>query len=272
MLTVAAGVGEKFLRIPRFEDEKEQFMNFIRNLRSEHEDDHDILLNVYENFRKNQISVFGDEMRFISNLSLKRIGRVRSSLDSQLRQLLPFSPSSESSKDRKSILKILSLCAFYPDMAFKMSRRNQYLLPGAISAEVQKESMQFVESLEAVLSNGNDGQEFNSKGSAKALVFEELFDAGHSMIVRTCKVDPVFSVLFADSVLILQKTIYVDNWIRITSYDPNSLELLLELRELWKSLTRKVLSTNNSKRIDKLRKLITSLSNLWNPERPLEIK
>lgn len=272
MLTVAAGVGEKIFRIPRFEDEKDQFMDFLRNLRSEYDDDHDVLLDFYGKFCKNQLSssVYGEDMRFISNLSLKRIGKVRTSLGSQLRQLLPDSSNFRPSNYPNSV-KLLSLCAFYPDVALKLSKRNQYLLPGAISAELQKESMQYVESLENVLSQCH-GQEQTINNSSKSLVFEELFDAGHSMIVKTCNIDPLFTILFADNILIMHKTIFVDNWIRITSEDSESLKMILEIRQLWKSLTRRLLSSNNSKTIEILRKLLNHLSEIWNPQRHVEIK
>ena len=42
VLTSAAGVEERFLRAPRFEDEKEIFMNFVRDLRLKFSDDHSL--------------------------------------------------------------------------------------------------------------------------------------------------------------------------------------------------------------------------------------
>lgn len=85
MLTIAAGVGERIFRVPRFEGDKEQFLDFIRKLRNEHEDDHQLLLNLHDKFQKNQLPRLFDssEMRYISTLALKRICKVRSSLESQ---------------------------------------------------------------------------------------------------------------------------------------------------------------------------------------------
>ena len=277
MLTIAAGVGERILRVPRFEDEKEQFLDFIRKLRNDYEDDHEILVNLYEKFQFNELPrIFGySDMKNISTLSLKRIGKVRQSLESQLKQLLPeVKISKESEENNNFIYKLLSLSAFYPDVALKLSKRNHYLLPGGISAESQKESMQFVESLETVLSKNLN---YNSTGggdhfSAKALTFEELFDAGHTMIVKSSVVDPIFSILFADSVLILHKTIFIDNWIRITSDNPEALKILLEIRELWKTLSRQALSIKNAVITDQLKRFLNEISTLWNPQREIEIK
>ena len=98
--------------------------------------------------------------------------------------------------------------------------------------------------METILSKKSElGSAFTLPSSpAMALVFEELFDVGHTMIVKSSVVDPVFSVLFADSVSVLHKTIFVDNWIRITSDNSDALKILLETRELWKKMSREVLS------------------------------
>lgn len=275
MLTIAAGVGERILRVPRFEDEKEQFLDFIRKLRNDYEDDHHILVDFYEKFQLNELpNIFGrSDMKHMSLLTLKRISKVRQSLESQLKQLLP---QARASKDKvycdTSIYKLLTLSAFYPDVALKLSKRNHYLLPGGISAESQKESMQFVESLETVLSKSSDVNFNLSASSAKALAFEELFDAGHTMIVKSSAVDPIFSVLFADSVLVLHKTIFIDNWIRITSDNPEALNLLLEMRQLWKSLSCQALLVKNEVITGQLKKFLNEISNLWNPQREIEIK
>ena len=274
VLTVSAGVGERILRIPRFDDEKEQFMDFLRIFRNNYEDDHDLLLELFDQFRANRLgsSFSQGEVRFISNIALKRVSKVRYSLESQLRQLLPNSPFLQGASD-PNLLKLLTLSAFYPDLAFKMGKRNHYLLPGGISAESQKESMQFVESLESVLLNRKNHIGINTNSaSAQALVFEELFDVGHSMIVKSCKVDPLFSVLFAGNVLVCEQNIVVDNWMRIRSDDQESLKLLIELRQLWKYLTRKVFSSNDSRIISKLNRLLSIICKLWDPKRSIEIK
>lgn len=275
MLTVAAGVGERILRVPRFEDEKEQFLDFIRKLRNDYEDDHHILVDLFEKFQRNELSkVFNyADTKHISNLSLKRIGKVRQSLESQLKQILPQTSRIESNNS-ESICKLLTLSAFYPDIAFKLSKRNHYLLPGGISAESQKESMQYVESLETILSkHSENGFSIASSSSpAKALVFEELFDAGHTMVVKSSVVDPIFSVLFADSVLVLHKTIFIDNWIRITSDHSDSLKILLEMRELWKKLSRQALSLKNEAIISQLNRFLSAISGIWNAQREVIIK
>ena len=195
------------------------------------------------------------------------------SLESQLKQIIPqYNFSNEEMIDSEA-QKILRLSAFYPDIALKLNKRNQYLLPGGISAETQKESIQFVESLETILSYGSKSN-FNlfSSSSAKALAFEELFDAGHTMIVKSSVIDPVFSILFADSVRFLHKTIFIDNWIRITSEDPDTLKVLLEIREIWKKLSRQSLLTGNKIFINQLKKLLKELSTLWDVQREIEIK
>lgn len=275
MLTIAAGVGERILRVPRFEDEKEEFLDFIRKLRNDYEDDHRILVDLYEKFQVNELPrIFGySDMKHISTLSLKRIGRVRQSLESQLKQLLPEVKKSKETQN-EFIYKFLTLSAFYPDIALKLSKRNHYLLPGGISAESQKESMQFVESLETLLSkNSNDDSCLLIPApSANALTFEELFDAGHTMIVKSSAVDPIFSVLFADSVLMLHKTIFIDNWIRITSDNPEALNVLLEMREIWKTLSRQTLSVKNDIITGQLKGFLNEISSLWNPQRDIEIK
>lgn len=275
VLTLAAGVGERFLRAPRFEDEKEIFMDFVRDLRLKFADDHSLLLYLFGLFQTHQFSqnFKNSEMKFISNLSLKRISKVRDSLENQLKQLVP---SDNRLEYNPNITKLFLLSAFYPDIAFKMSKRNHYLLPGSISAELQKESMQFVESLETILSEALNSEEnnfdFTNNERGHALVFEELFDAGHSLIVKSSLVDPIFSVLFADSVTPLYKTLYVDNWIRITSEDSDSLKLLLEARNLWKSLTQKCLVFSSPQVITKFQKLLAILANIWDSGRIVEIK
>lgn len=274
LLTIAAGVGERILRIPRFEDEKEDFLDFVRKLRNDYEDDHHLLVDFYEKFQLNELTRnFGHFlMKNISTLTLKRVGKVRQSLESQLNQILPRTRTANLSNGGEQdhlIFKILTLSAFYPDIALKLSKRNQFLLPGGISAESQKESIQFTESLEVSLSKNS-----SSNFIAKALAFEELFDAGHTMLVKSSVVDPIFSILFADSVLVLHKTIYVDNWIRITSDDPETLKILLELRELWKSLGRRTLSlsTKNEVITSLFKQFIIQISSLWQPHREIEIK
>lgn len=274
MLTIAAGVGERILRVPRFEGEKEQFLDFIRKLRNDYEDDHHLLLEFHDKFQKNQLPRMFDsfEMRFISTLALKRICKVRSSLEAQLNNLLPNDRSGNTFGE--NVQNLLTLSAFYPDIAFKIGKRNHYLLPGAISAEAQKESMQYVESIETLLSKlGEDGAVTDSSfGPAKALVFEELFDAGHSMIVKSGIVDSLFTILFADNVLVFNKTIYVDNWIRITSDDPEALNLLLEIRKMWKSITRQVLIADDGVSIQKFKTFINELALIWNSNREIEIR
>ena len=275
VLTSAAGVGERFLRAPRFEDEKEIFMNFVRDLRLKFSDDHSLLLYLFGLFQSYQLSQHfkNSEMKFISNLSLKRISKVRDSLENQLKQLVPTDNQTE---PNSNITKLFLLSAFYPDIAFKMSKRNHYLLPGSISAELQKESMQYVESLESILSEALNSDannvDFTKNERGHALVFEELFDAGHSLIVKSSLVDPIFSVLFADNVATLFKTLYVDNWIRITSEDSDSLKLLLEARNLWKLLTRKCLAFSNPQVYTKFQKLLAILANIWDSGRIVEIK
>lgn len=275
MLTIAAGVGERILRVPRFEDEKEEFLDFIRKLRNDYEDDHEILVDFYEKFHLNELpSIFKhSDMKHISLLTLKRISKVRQSLESQLKQLLPqVRESKDKDYSDSRIYKLLTLSAFYPDIALKLSKRNHYLLPGGISAETQKESMQFVESIENVLSKSSDVNLNFSATSAKALTFEELFDAGHAMIVKSSAVDPIFSVLFADSVHVLHKTIFIDNWIRITSDNPEALKVLLEMRQLWKSMSCRVLLLKNDIITGQLKKFLKEISILWNPQREIEIK
>lgn len=274
MLTIAAGVGERILRVPRFEDEKEQFLDFIRSLRSVYEDDHHILVNFYEKFQRNELpKCFNySEMKYISTLTLKRIEKVRQSLESQLKSLLPGKLSND--PNNVNMCKLLMLSAFYPDMALKLCKRNNYLLPGGISGEAQKESMQYSESLETILSKKSEfGSDFALPSvPAKALVFEELFDAGHTMIVKSSVVDPIFCVLFADSVLVMHKTIFVDNWIRITANDSESLKILLEMRELWKKLSREVLSAKSEFLVSQFKTFLNEISSIWNPQRDIEIK
>ena len=275
VLTLAAGVGERFLRAPRFEDEKEIFMDFVRDLRLKFSDDRSLLLYLFSLFQSHQLSQHfkNSEMKFISNLSLKRISKVRDSLENQLKQLVPTDNQLESNPN---ITKLFLLSAFYPDIAFKMNKRNHYLLPGSISAELQKESMQYVESLETILlqalNSDANNVDFTNNERGHALVFEELFDAGHSLIVKSSLVDPIFSVLFADNVAPLFKTLYVDNWIRITSEDSDSLKLLLEARNLWKSLTQKCLAFSNPQVYSKFQKLLAILANIWDSGRIVEIK
>ena len=279
VLTLSAGVGERILRTPKFEYEKELFMNFVRDLRLQFSDDHTLLLNLFHLFQSHQInhSLNNLETKFISNLSLKRISKVRDSLESQLKQLVPINCEVKLQEDISNLSKLFLLSAFYPDIAFKMSKRNHYLLAGAISAELQKESMQHVESLENILSEASNNPEKSScnvvtSEKGQALVYEELFDAGHTLIVKSSLVDAAFSVLFADNVSVLFKTIYVDNWIRITSDDPESLKLLLESRNLWKLLTRKCLQFNNPEVYPKFRRFLGVLGNIWNSQRTVEIK
>ena len=136
---LAAGVGERYLRMPRFENEKDFFMDFVRDLRMKFSDDHSLLLNLFDLYQSHQLNQTfkGSDMKFISNLSLKRISKIRDSLESQLRQLVPVDQTCDYGPN---VSKLFLLSAFYPDIAFKMSKRNHYLLPGSISAELQKES------------------------------------------------------------------------------------------------------------------------------------
>ena len=250
-------------------------MDFVRDLRMKFSDDHSLLLNLFDLYQSHQLNQTfkGSDMKFISNLSLKRISKIRDSLESQLRQLVPVDQTCDYGPN---VSKLFLLSAFYPDIAFKMSKRNHYLLPGSISAELQKESMQFTESLETTLSeallNKNDVTNLNKGERGQALVFEELFDAGHCLIVKSSVVDPVLSVLFADSVTVLYKTIYVDNWIRITSEDSESLKLILEARTLWKSMARQCLKFNNPEIYPKFQKFLTALARIWDSDRIVEIK
>ena len=55
---------------------------------------------------------------------------------------------------------------------------------------------------EALNSDANN-VDFIKERKRSRLVFEELFDAGHSLIVKSSLVDPIFSVLFADNVATL---------------------------------------------------------------------
>jgi len=280
VLTLAAGVGERILRIPRFEDEKELFMDFVRDLKSKFPDDHSLLLNLFNLFQSHQLnrSFNNFETKFISNLALKRISKVRDSLESQLKQLVPFNCEPQAHANSSNIPKLFLLSAFYPDIAFKMSKRNQYLLPGAISAELQKESMQFAQSLETIIYESLNNPEtscnqiIKSCDKGQALVYEELFDAGHTLIVKSSLVDPALCALFADNVAVLYKTIYVDNWIRITSDDSESLKLLIEARNLWKSFARMSLKFNNPEVYPKFQKLLNALANIWDTQRHVEIK
>lgn len=276
VLTLASGVGERVIKPTRFDDEKEIYMKFLRLLKSDFSDDHSLLLNLFNLFQSHELSrsFNNSELKFISNLALKRISKVRDSLNSQLNQLLPV--KLEDDFNNENITRIFLLSAFYPDIALKMSRRNHYLLPGGLSAELQKESMQYTESLENILSEASENDsstgKMNSTPKGQALVFEELFDAGHTLIVKSSLVDPVFCALFADNIAVLYKTIYVDNWIRINSDDSESLNLLLEARNLWKSLSRHCLKFNNSIALMKYRKLLECLSEIWDSQRNIEIK
>jgi hypothetical protein len=277
MLTIAAGVGERILRIPRFEDEKELFSDFIRELRRTHEDDHDLLKKFISLFQEhNLFSCFSNEnMKFISTNALKRINRIRSSLESQLKQFFPASKVSVPISMRDDICKLLCCGAFYPDIAFKLSKRNNYLLPGGISAELQKESLQYVESLETSLDSAANGghTQLEQIVPGKALVFEELFDAGHSMIVRSSVVDPLFSAIFSDSIQVLFNTIYVDGWIRIISDNPENLQILVEMREIWKIMTKYLVSGNISAPIrNSILSCVCEFAKIWDSNRNVEIK
>ena len=281
ILTIAAGVGEKVLKLPRFDNEKERFADFIRNLRKRFVDDHQILKHLVKLFQNRDLSKnFNyEEMNFISMAALKRICKIRSSLESQIKQLLPNQLPDYSLARNDSITKLLTLSAFYPDISFKLTKRNSYLLPGAISAELQKESMQYVESLEAFLASvaqNSSGQNFfSAKSAAKTLIFEELFDVGHTMLVKSSTVDPIFAILFAENVLVLSNTIYIDNWIRITSDNTENLRLLIEMRSLWKNLSRLMVSEStrqNSLIQEKFKLCVHEFLNLWNSERDVEVK
>lgn len=281
ILTIAAGVGEKVLKLPRFDNDKERFTDFIRNLRQQFVDDHQILKHFVKLFQNRDLSKnFNyEEMNFISMAALKRICKIRSSLESQIKQLLPNQFPDSFLRKNDSITKLLSLSAFYPDISFKLIKRNSYLLLGAISAELQKESMQYVESLEASLANVSQNPSaqnvFSDRSSAKTLIFEELFDVGHTMLVKSSTVDPIFTILFAENVLVLSNTIYIDNWIRITSVNAENLRLLIEMRSLWKNLSSLMVSEStrqNSLIQEKFKICLREFLTIWNSERDVQVK
>lgn len=278
ILTVAAGVGERVMRFPRNDNFKDEFLQVVRKLRSNYMDDHEMLIDFSEKFDQRKLSSIFEfkDLAFVSNLSLKRIGNLKQSLKVQLdRTFASEFDSSLSAEITQRIDKIFILGGFYPDVAFKMSKRNQFLLAGGLSAEPQKESIQYSESLETLIrdySSGNLKAENMAFTNCSAVVFEELFDAGHSMIVKSSAIDPIVCVLFAESFNASSDSIYLDNWIRITSQNQNNLKVLVELRFLWKDLSKALIDSPQSELVSRAKALLVEIAKLMEFQRSVDLK
>ena len=93
------------------------------------------------------------------------------------------------------------------------------------------------------------------------------------MIVRSSVVDPLFSALFAENIQILFNTIYVDGWIRIVSDKPENLKVLLEMRDIWKLITKNLISSHVTIPMkESIQACLNEFTSIWDSQRSIEIK
>ncbi len=245
---LAASVGERLLKIPRFEDDKPQFFESLRSIRNACTDDFEFTLNCLRHDVGEHI---------ISRPAKRHSLRVAKSLTSQLKV-----------QDRADgddfLARLLWASAMYPNVAIKAPRRNEYLLKSRSLAEIPKESMLYRESIETVIEEG-----FRAPNSVpKCIVFEELFDAGFRMIIKSTAIDPLLSVLFARSVTFSQDSLVLDNFFCVRG-DKETLNLLVQFRECWRVGSKAIFSPKVDKDLRwSFKELLLSFSRQLNISRP----
>lgn len=276
LLTIAAGVGERVVRMPRFEREKAAFSVFMRKWRAGARDDYDALLQLVACYERGELNARYDalERGFLSAAALKRIVRVKTSLAAQVRGLLSDgSAVSAGMDDRAHMARMLLFDALYPDVAVRMARRNNFLLADGQVAEVPRESVLHQESLETQVECGALTG-IRSVG-AHAVVFEELFDSGFKMLVKTGVVDPLLGVFVAKRVerrVENGECVVLDGWMRIGASSA-TLQTLMTMRQVWRASQRALLSPDGGAELgNKMRACWAALFELWDDGRVVRLQ
>ena len=212
------------LKIPRFEQDRPVFFDSLRAIKSDFVDDFEFYLTCLRNDHCDSI---------ISRPAKRHALRVAKSLSSQLQ-------ISDNSSSASPLSRLLWASAMYPNIAVKAPRRNEYLLKTRSLAELPKESMLYRDSIETAIEEG-----FEVQGSAaKCIVFEELFDAGYRMIIKSSAIDPLVAVLFAHNAVFEKDTLVLDNFICIRG-SRDVLNVLHQLRECWKTGSKVIFNPNS---------------------------
>lgn len=248
IILLAAAVGERILKIPRFEEDRPAFFGHLRELRARFADDMELCLECLTTSNYDHL---------ISRAAKRQSIRVAKSLSSQLR--------AQYTGSNPILSRLLWASAVYPNVAIKAPRRNEYLLGSGVTAEIPKESILYRESIETVIERGLDAP----RAAPTCVVFEELFDAGYRMIMKASEIDPLAVVLFAQEALIKDGRLILDNFSCITG-PQDAINALLALRECWKIGSKVIFKPDVSPKLIGMFKeiLLTFISN-WNPSRSI---
>lgn len=247
-LHLASSIGERLLRLPRFEEDRPVFLESLRVLKEHYQDDFEFYL----------ASLSGrDSSNLVHRAALRQVLRVAKSLGSQIGPI----PENDS-----EVARLLWTAALYPNVAFSSGKRNHYILPSRTTAEIPKESILHRDSIEAIIEEGLPQLPL----APSCIAYEELFDAGHKMIVKSTAIDPLALVLFANQFKVEGSSILADNLLVIQPKDANITSLLIDMRRLWKTGSVAVLNCASDDNIRLFKSVLIDFCRLLSTSRQLK--